>query len=110
ASQPTISRLENDVDSTDVFSMGRALGRLVVGQLPRASKQVILDVDASEDPCHGQQELELFNDYYDSHCYLPLFLHVTAEDQRQRLLAAMLRPGRADAKGGVFGLVGRSGG
>ena len=38
---------------------------------------VVLDVDASDDPCHGQQEFEFFNRYYDSHRYLPFLLHVT---------------------------------
>ena len=108
ASQPTISRLENSVDTKDLLMMGWALANIVVGQLPSDTRKVIIDVDASEDPCHGQQEFEFFNAYYDSHCYLPLFVHVTAEDGRQRLLAALLRPGRADSKTGLFGLLRRS--
>lgn len=108
ASQPTISRLENDADSKDLLCMAEALAQIVVRQLPKGTRRVILDVDASEDPCHGQQELEFFNKHYNSHCYLPLFLHITAEDGIQRLLAAMLRPGRADAKTGLFGLLSRA--
>ena len=34
----------------------------------------------------------LFNGYYDTHCFLPLLLHVTAEDGHQRLVSALLRP------------------
>src|SRR5580658_1979963 len=108
ASQPTISRLENRVDSKDLLAMSIALAQIVVNQLPGDTKRVVLDVDASEDPCHGQQELEFFNRYYDSHCYLPLLLHVTADGGRQRLMAAMLRPGRADAKTGLFGMLRRA--
>jgi hypothetical protein len=108
ASQPTISRLENAVDSKDLLEMGLCLAEMVLAQLPKKSKQVILDVDASEDPCHGQQQFEAFNAYYDQHCYLPLFVHVTGEDGRQRLLAALLRPGTADAKAGLFGLLRRA--
>ena len=108
ASQPTISRLENSVDSKDLLAMSMALAQTVVNQLPANTKRVVLDVDASEDPCHGQQEFEFFNAHYDSHCYLPLLLHITADGDRQRLIAAMLRPGRADSKTGLFGLLRRS--
>jgi hypothetical protein len=108
ASQPTLSRLENAVDSKDLLVMGMRLAALVIAQLPKHTKQVILDVDASEDPCHGQQELELFNGHYNQHCYLPLYVHVTAEDGRQRLLGALLRPGTAEAKCGLFALLRRA--
>jgi Transposase DDE domain group 1 len=76
--------------------------------LPGGTKQVILDVDASEDPCHGQQEFEFFNAYYATHCYLPLFVHITGEDGRQRLLGVLLRPGKASATTGLFSLLGRA--
>jgi hypothetical protein len=107
ASQPTMSRLENRVDSKDLFCLAQELARIVIAQLPPNTKAVVLDVDATEDPCHGQQEFELFNGYYDAHCYLPLLLHVTAEDGRQRLLSALLRPGTAPATMGLFGLLKR---
>lgn len=108
ASQPTISRLENRVNSKDLFTMSMLLAQIVINQLPADTKRIVVDVDASEDPCHGQQELEFFNRYYDSHCYLPLLLHVTADDDRQRLMGAMLRPGRADSKTGFFGMLFRA--
>ncbi len=107
ASQPTISRLENRADSKDLLCMALALAKIVVGQLPRGTRRVILDVDASEDPCHGQQEFEFFNSHYNAHCYLPVFVHITAEDGRQRLMTALLRPGNADAKTGLFGILRR---
>src|SRR5579864_4929496 len=107
ASQPTISRLENAVDSKDLFCLATALARIVIAQLPSHTRTVVLDVDATVDPCHGQQELELFNGYYDTHCYLPLLLHVTAEDGRQRLVSALLRPGTAASTVGLFGLLRR---
>lgn len=108
ASQPTISRLENMVDSKDLFCMSRAMAEIVVNQLPSGTSKIVLDIDASEDPCHGQQEFEFFNAHYDAHCYLPLFIHVTAEGDRQRLIAAVLRSGRADAKKGLFGSLRRT--
>src|SRR5579871_6836870 len=90
ASQPTISRMENGLRRRDLLRMGMALAERVVAQLPADTRCVILDVDATDDPCHGQQEWEFFNAYYDTHCYLPLHLYVTGPDKKQRLLASLL--------------------
>jgi hypothetical protein len=102
ASQPSISRLENRISAKDLVRAAYAVGRAVIAQLPVDTTHVILDVDATPDPCHGQQEFEGFNAHYDTHCYLPLLLHVTAADGQKRLLAALLRPGKASACQGLF--------
>ncbi|HLV97295.1 MAG TPA: IS1380 family transposase [Ktedonobacterales bacterium] len=107
-SQPTLSRLENSVDSKDLRCLGVALAEFVIARLPSNTQSVVLDVDATDDPCHGQQEFEFFNGYYDCHCYVPLLVYVTAEDGRQRLLSALLRPGNASATVGLFGLLRRA--
>jgi hypothetical protein len=107
ASQPTICRLENSVGKKDLIRVGRALASCVVAQLPLETKRVVLDIDAMEDPCHGQQELEFFNAFYDSHCYLPLLLYVTDETGRQRLMTVLLRSGKP-GNSGVHGLVKRA--
>jgi len=96
ASQATISRWENQATRRDLLRMGQALAQVVVAQLPADTQRVILDVDASDDPCHGQQEFEGFNGYYDEHCYLPLFLHLTEQNGAQWPLAVLLRPGRVN--------------
>ena len=101
ASQPTISRLENGISKRDLIRMAHALAEKVIEQLPPRTKQVILDVDPTDDPCHGQQQLECFNGFYDSHCYLPLLFYVTGDDGRQRLLSALLRPGNSGAAKGL---------
>ena len=108
ASQPTISRLENAVRPRHLLRMALALAERVIGQLPAKTRRVILDVDATEDACHGQQEFEGFNAFYDTHCYLPLHLHLTGPDGRQRLLAAVLRPGKAGWRVGLFGMLRRA--
>lgn len=108
ASQPTLSRFENAVGPKDLYCLAETLAGIVVGQLPSDTRSVVLDVDATDDPCHGQQELELFNGYYDAHCYVPLYLHVTGDDGVQRLMAALLRPGNAGAKLGLFGMLRRA--
>jgi len=101
-SQPTISRLENCASRKDLMRMGKALASQVVASLPATTKCVTLDVDAMEDPCHGQQEFEFFNAFYDSHCYLPLLLFLTDEDGRQHLLGVLLRGGKPGNKGVRF--------
>lgn len=105
ATQPTLSRFENAVGPKDLYCLAETLAFIVVGQLPSDTRSVVLDVDATDDPCHGQQELELFNGFYDAHCYVPLYLYVTADDGVQRLMGTLLRPGNASAKIGLFGLL-----
>jgi hypothetical protein len=105
ASQPTISRLENRMRPRELLAMGKAIARSVVAQLPETTQCVILDVDATDDPCHGQQQFEFFNRYYDTHCYLPLHLYVTGPDKKQRLMASLLRPGNASYRTGLFGML-----
>lgn len=108
ASQPTLSRLENAVRKKDLVRLGYRLAERVIAQLPTETKKVTLDVDATDDPAHGQQEFVLFNAYYDTHCYVPLYLYVTGADDRQRLLCALLRAGNASASMGLFGLLKRA--
>jgi hypothetical protein len=98
-SQPTLSRLENAVNSKDVYCMAYAIARRVVAQLPRKTKQIVIDVDAYDDPCHGQQQFQFFNAHYDNHCYLPLVVFVTGDDGVQRLMGALLRSGKAGNAG-----------
>jgi hypothetical protein len=99
ASQPTLSRQENAVTVRDLRAMSVQLARRVIAQLPADTTTVTLDVDATVDPCHGQQQLECFNGFYDAHCYLPLMLYVTGADGRQWLLGAVLRPGTTKTHG-----------
>lgn len=108
ASQPTLSRLENALCRKDLLRMGMEIAQRVVSQLPPDTRRVVLDVDATDDPCHGQQEFEFFNAYYDADCYLPLHLYVTGPDKKQRLLASLLRPGNVGAQVGLSGLLRRA--
>ena len=95
ASQPTISRFENMPGAKDQVRMAKSMAERVISQLPKGTQRVIIDVDPTEDPCHGQQEFEFFNGHYGCHCYLPVHIHITGDDGRQRILASVLRPGNA---------------
>jgi hypothetical protein len=102
ASQPTISRFENMHGAKDQVSMAVAMARRVVSQLPARTRRIIIDVDPTEDPCHGQQELEFFNGHYGAHCYLPIHIHITGDDGRQRIVGSLLRPGNAGSTKGLY--------
>jgi len=62
----------------------------------RAPAQIILDLDATDDPLHGNQEGRFFHGYYDCHCYLPLYIFCG-----RHLLAAKLRRSNIDASAGA---------
>ena len=62
----------------------------------RAPEQIILDLDATDDPLHGHQEGRFFHGYYDCYCYLPLYMFCG-----RHLLAAKLRRSNIDAAAGA---------
>ena len=97
ASQPTLSRFENAVDRASLYQMGLAL-----------AEHVRIDLDPTDDPTHGAQQLSFFNSHYDSCCYLPMvgFLTFNGEPE-QYLFCAVLRPGNATAKLGAIGILDR---
>src|SRR5206468_2763638 len=69
---------------------------------------ITIDLDATDDPTHGQQEFALFNGYYDTWCYLPLIATVTFNTEPiQHVVAALLRPGTGAATRGVRALLRR---
>ena len=61
----------------------------------RPPKQITLDLDATDDPLHGEQEGRFFHGYYGCYCYLPLYVFCG-----RHLLAAKLRPSNIDAAAG----------
>jgi len=62
----------------------------------QAPEEIILDLDATDDPLHGHQEGRFFHGYYDCYCYLPLYVFCG-----RHLLAAKLRPANIDASAGA---------
>jgi hypothetical protein len=68
----------------------------------RAPNEIILDLDATDDPVHGEQEGRFFHGYYDCYCYLPLYVFCG-----RHLLAAKLRRANIDAAAGSVAEVAR---
>jgi hypothetical protein len=107
ASQPTLSRLENSVGAGELYRMSEALIDLFVAGRRRAPRWVVLDVDATDDETHGQQQLSGFHGFYDEHCYLPLVVTARADGGPDELLATVLRPGRSHAGRGCVAVLSR---
>ena len=111
-SQPTISRFENALNGRALLRLGQAYGRNLLRYQQqsrrgaRRPKRILIDLDPTCDPTHGQQQLTLFNGHYDTWCYLPVVVTVSFDDElRKYPLAALLRPGTASAMVGVPGLL-----
>ena len=85
ASQPTISRFENGVGPRVLHAMGRELAATVIDRhrqrLHGRAQQITIDLDPTDDPTHGAQQLTFFNGHYDCWCYLPLLAFVTFNDE-----------------------------
>ncbi len=113
ASQPTLSRFENAVDRGSLYRMGEALADCVIARHRkrlgrRKVKHVRIDLDPTDDPTHGAQQLAFFNGHYDTWCYLPMagFLTFNGEPD-QYLFCYVLRAGNAPAKQGAIGILQR---
>src|SRR5271166_2826538 len=77
ASQPTLSRLENTVTPRSLARLNHRLLDWFVrlcGQQVRQHGEILLDVDSTPDPTHGQQQLSLFNGHYGKRIYHPLLI------------------------------------
>jgi hypothetical protein len=85
---------------------GRAIERVFVDLFldahAKAPREIVLDLDATDDPLHGHQEGRFFHGYYDCYCYLPLYVFCG-----RHLLAAKLRRSNIDAAAGAVEEVAR---
>ena len=103
AGKSTLNRLELSRETPTKYRKiahePAAIGALFVDLLleahDRPPQQIILDLDATDDPLHGHQEGRFFHGYYDCYCYLPLYVFCG-----RHLLAAKLRPSNIDASAG----------
>jgi hypothetical protein len=91
ASAPTFSRLEHSVDRKDLYRLTHALLDHCIASDPEPPAAMVLDLDHSDAPTHGQQACAFYNHHYRSYCYLPLCMF---EGTSPALVTACLRPGR----------------
>jgi len=112
ASQPTLSRFENAPRRADLYRMGEALAGCVIERhrrrLGRRCQHITIDLDPTDDPTHGGQQLTFFNGHYGTWCYLPVAGFVTFNHEpEQYLFSYVLRPGNAPATRGAIGILRR---
>ena len=109
-SQPTLSRFENSVSSKDLFMMGSELADIVIEhhakRLGGKARLITIDLDPTDDPTHGAQQLTFFNGHYDSFCYLPVVGTLQFDGEKEKyLFTVILRPGNAHASLGARGIL-----
>jgi len=110
AGKSTLNRLEHGAAEADRYRRiahdGAAIEALFVELFldahAQAPKEIVLDLDATDDPLHGHQEGRFFHGYYDCYCYLPLYVFCG-----RHLLSAKLRRSNIDASAGAVAEVER---
>lgn len=106
ASQPTLSRLENAISARTCYRLAQTLGERYLAERERdgAPDHILLDLDGTDDPTHGEQEGRAFHGYYDQYMYHPLLVFDGTTNQ---LITAVLRPGTVHASHGVVAVLKR---
>ncbi len=108
AGKSTLNRLEltpADADqksrykkiTLDTAAVDKTLVDLYIQGQPRRPKQIVLDLDATDDLLHGQQEGRFYHGYYGGYCYLPLYIFIG-----EQLVCARLREANQDAAAGAL--------
>lgn len=90
-SAPTLCRMENRASRAEMWALQRQLVKSFIASFKRPPEELVLDFDATDDPVHGKQEGRFFHGYYDSYCFLPLYVFCG-----EQLLVAYLRPSKID--------------
>lgn len=91
SSQPTISRFENSLDKRSILEFSNAWVDNYIASLS-GRKSIIIDVDATDDPTHGNQQMSLFNGYYGQFMLNELFFH---DGRTGQIILPVLRPGNS---------------
>jgi hypothetical protein len=86
------------VGKKELLRMSLELVRLFIEHHQKnPPQQIVIDMDATDDPAHGQQEFEFYHGYYGKHCFLPLLVFCSVDGQDEELVGAILRPGNSHA-------------
>jgi hypothetical protein len=91
ASSPTLCRFEARTNRQAAVDLHRVLIEQFIASFAEPPQELILDFDATDDPVHGEQDGRHFSAYYDSYCFLPLYVFCG-----EQLLVAYLRSAKHD--------------
>lgn len=103
ASQPTLSRFENRINKQSIFNLSYAWIERYISTLSGRSR-IVIDIDASDDPTHGNQQLSMFNGYYGQFMYNELFFH---DGDSGQIIIPVLRPGNSHSNRWYVGILRR---
>lgn len=92
ASSPTLCRFEQRADQSLAGAVHEVIVERFIASFTAPPEELVLDFDATDDRVHGRQEGRFFHGYYDSYCFLPLYVFCG-----EQLLVAYLRPANIDA-------------
>jgi Transposase DDE domain group 1 len=108
ASQPTFSRLENAIDRRACYRLAHTLFTIYLQERERVAggppTHLLLDLDSTDDPTHGDQEGSSYHGYYQQHMYHPLLVF---DGDTNQLITAVLRQGTVHASRGVVAVLRR---
>jgi hypothetical protein len=104
ATQPTMSRFENKVNSKELYNIAKVFVDKFISSYKNEPKIIILDPDDTDSTTYGQQELTLFNNYYGDYCFMPLHMY---EGFSGKLITTILKPGRRSKSLNVFSILKR---
>lgn len=104
ASQSTITRFENSLEHRDLYKIAKNFVLHFMQSYATEPSVIILDCDDTEDITHGQQELSVFNTYYDNKCFMPLHIY---EGISGKLITTVLKTGTRSKGSFVFSILKR---
>ncbi len=89
ASQPTISRFQNRPSRTQLYRMATCIAEQFIASYDEDPGLIVLDFDDTDSQTYGDQQLTLFNAYYNGYCYMPLHVY---EGISGKLITTILKP------------------
>jgi hypothetical protein len=100
SSQPTLCRLENNIDRRDIKRMAEVLVSDWLSGYDKIPAEIVLDIDSTDDPTHGGQQLAFFHGYYDQYMYHPLIISCNSN-----VILSILRPGNCHASSKIISVL-----
>ena len=91
ASAPTLSRFEGKASREIAWTIHEAYVQSFIESYKRPPEEIILDIDATDDRVHGNQQGKFFQGYYGHYCFLPLYVFCG-----EHMLVSYLRPSNRD--------------
>lgn len=104
ASQATMSRFENVITTKELYRLSAYLLECYLSSKSSPPSRIIIDIDATDDPVHGNQQLSFFHGYYEQYIYHPLLIY---DGDTGELITAVLRPGNVHASRQVVAILKR---